>query len=209
MDWWLIILAVVAAALVYGYWEHTKQSRDLSGFFARLAEKHQGQVTRASLLFLPQLRFESNDRRVLVTAMATSGQDSAGTSSSAGPFTFVELQLPIDTARKIQIVRSSSVVDKLLGPIIAGVQVSTGDAKFDAAFRIKGKDKSYAPHFLDEPVRQKLLNSQLQRLDIRVNGQKIVVHMDGYAQSLEEIEELIEISFLLADSISQNRHALI
>ena len=202
MDWWLIILALIAAALAYAYWEHTGQSRNLTKIFTLLAEKHQGEVKRASPLVLPQLRFETNGRRFLVTAMATSGQVVAGTSGYSGPFTFVDLQLPFDTGRKAQIVRASSAGKQLLGLVVPGAQVSTGDAAFDAAFRISGRDKTFAPHLLNETVRQKLLNSHLPRLDIRMAGQKIVVHMDGIAQSLEEIEELIEISVLLADRAS-------
>jgi hypothetical protein len=202
MDWWLIILALIAAALTYGYWEHTSQSRYLTRFFALLAERHQGEVKRASPLVLPQLRFETNGRRFLVTAMATSGTVAAGASGYSGPFTFVDLQLPFDTARETQIVRASGAGDQLLDLVLPGAQVSTGDADFDAAFRISGRDKTFAPLLLDETVRQKLLNSHLPRLDIRVAGQKIAVHMDGIAQSLAELEELIEISALLADRAS-------
>jgi hypothetical protein len=57
MIWWLVIVAVVAAALTYGYWDHTKQSRHLAKLFAVLAAKHRGRVKPANLLALPQLRF--------------------------------------------------------------------------------------------------------------------------------------------------------
>jgi hypothetical protein len=202
MDWWLIILALIAAALAYAYWGHISQSRYLTKIFTLLAERHQGEVKRASPLVLPQLRFETNGRRFLVTAMASSGTVVAGASGYSGPFTFVDLQLPFDTAREAQIVRASGAADQLLDLVLPGAQVSTGDADFDAAFRISGRDKTFAPHILDERVRQKLLKSQLPRLGIRVAGQKIVVHMDGIAQSLAELEELIEISALLADRAS-------
>ena len=43
------IIAVIAAALAYGYWEHTKESRHLSRLFAVLAEKYQGQVKKARI----------------------------------------------------------------------------------------------------------------------------------------------------------------
>jgi hypothetical protein len=131
--------------------------------------------------------------------MATSGHVAAGTSGYTGPFTFIDLQLPFDTARETQIVRSSGVGDQVLDSVLPGEQVSTGDAAFDTAFRIRGRDKAFAQHLLDETVRRKLLNSHLPRLDIRVAGQNIIVHMDGIAQSLVELEELIEISILLAD----------
>ena len=107
-----------------------------------------------------------------------------------------------NTARKTQIVRSSGVGDQLIDSVLPGEQVSTGDEAFDAVFLIRGKDKNFARLLLDETSRQKLLNSRLPRLDIRVDGQKIIVHMDGITQSLAEIEELIEISALLADRAS-------
>jgi hypothetical protein len=37
MTWWLVIGAVVIAALGYGYWDHTKQSRHLARLFAVVA----------------------------------------------------------------------------------------------------------------------------------------------------------------------------
>ncbi len=199
MDWWLIILAIIVAALAYGYREHTSQSRDLAKYFSVLAEKHHGEVRRASLLALPQLRFDTNGRRFLVTAMANSGNTVAGTSGYSGPFTFVDLQLPSDTARETQITRSTGAGDKLLDAILPGEQASTGDPAFDTAYRIIGRDKASAADLLDEAIRRKLVASQLPRLDICIDGRKIVVHMDGIAQSLSELEELIEISIILAD----------
>ena len=37
MTWGLVIGAVIVAALVYGYWEHGKDSRHLAKLFAVLA----------------------------------------------------------------------------------------------------------------------------------------------------------------------------
>ena len=42
MTWGLAIAAVIAAALVYGYWDHTKQSRHLAKLFAEIASKNRG-----------------------------------------------------------------------------------------------------------------------------------------------------------------------
>ncbi len=58
MYWWLAITAFIAAALAYGYWDHVSQSRHLTKLFSQLAERYRGEVKRASLLALPQLRFE-------------------------------------------------------------------------------------------------------------------------------------------------------
>ena len=202
MEWWLAILAFIAAALAYGYWEHTSQSRHLTRLFAVLAERYEGEIKRAGPLVLPQLRFETNGRRFLVAAMATSGQVVAGTSGYTGPFTFVDLQLPNDTEKEIQIVQVSGVGDKILDRVLPGAPVRTGDEVFNAKFRIAGRNRVFALHLLDDAVRQKLIDSSLPRLDTRVAGRKITVHMDGIANSLAELEELIEISVLLADRVS-------
>jgi len=109
MTWWLVIAAVVVAALAYGYWDHTKQSRHLAKLFAALAAKYRGQVKRASLLALPQLRFERDGRAVLVGALATSGQVSAGSSGYSGPFSFVDLELPFDSGQKLRAERATGI----------------------------------------------------------------------------------------------------
>ncbi len=96
MSWWLVIAAFIAAALAYGYWDHTRQSRRLAKFFADLAAKHRGEVKRATLVALPQLRFEMDGRCVLVTAMATSG----ALGRDSGPFMVVDLELPFDTGQR-------------------------------------------------------------------------------------------------------------
>ncbi len=81
MFWWLAITAIIAAALAYGYWDHTSQSRHLTKLFSLFAEKYGGEVKRANFLALPQLRFELDGRSFFVTAMATSGHVVAGSSA--------------------------------------------------------------------------------------------------------------------------------
>ncbi|MDH3596026.1 MAG: hypothetical protein OEM93_14385 [Rhodospirillales bacterium] len=195
MDWWLIIVGVIAAALAYGYWDHTRQSRRLTGIFAVLAARHGGQVKRASLLVLPQLRFESDGRRVLVTAMATSG----ATAKDSAPFTFVDVELPFDTGAELRVERSADPVERLIDTVTPGRPPATGHEAFDQAFRIKGKDRAFAARLLDARVRYELLGSQLPRLACRVDGRKISVDMDGTATAQSEIEELIKIAALLAE----------
>ncbi len=39
MFWWLVIAALVSAALAYGYWDHSHKSRRLAKLFADLAAK--------------------------------------------------------------------------------------------------------------------------------------------------------------------------
>jgi hypothetical protein len=48
----------------------------------------------------------------------------------------------------------------------------------------------------DERTRARLLESRLPNLELRLEGRKLSVHMDGIASSREELEELIEIASL-------------
>ena len=161
MEWWLAITALAAAALGYAYREHTRHRRRLGTLFASIAEERGGRVRPGSLLVLPQLRFEQDDGRYLVTAMANSGAHDG----ARGPFTLVEVEL----------LRA-----------------------FEEAFRIRAGDAPAAFRFLERPVREKLIASRLPRLEVRREGRKLSVHMDGIAASREEIEELIDIASLLA-----------
>ncbi len=195
MYWWLVLTTIIAAALAYGYWDHTNQSRHISRLFAILAAKYRGEVKRASLLALPQLRFELDSRRFLVTAMATSGRDS-------GPFTLVDLDLPFDTGQKVRVRRRdanpATGANRLIDAIAPGRRPATGNMEFDQAFRIEWSDQAFASRILDSRVRQKLLNSRLPRLDARVDGPKISVHFDGIAKSAADLEALIDLAVLLA-----------
>ena len=70
MIWWIIIPAVIAAALAYAYWEHGKQGRRLTRLFAPVAKAHDGNVKAATFLALPQLRFERDGHKYFIGAMA-------------------------------------------------------------------------------------------------------------------------------------------
>jgi hypothetical protein len=204
MYWWLAIALIITAALAYGYWDHTGQSRQLARLFANLAAKYQGEVKKADLLALPQLRFEKDGCHLLVSAMETSGHVVAGTSGYTGPFTFVDLNLPFDTAQKIRVERSDanllSGANRLIEAMTPLKRPKTGHVEFDRAFDIKWEDQAFAFDLLNESVREKLLNSLLPRLDVRVDGNKISVHTDGIAKSEADLQELIEIAVLLADN---------
>ncbi len=203
MDWWLIVTAVVAAALAYAYWDHTNQSRHLGKLFALLATKYRGEVKRASLLVLPQLRFELHGRRFLVTAMVASSHAVTGGSGTSGHFTLVNLDLPFDTGQKVRVRRSdanpTAGVNRFIDAVAPGRRPATGHMEFDQAFRIEWSDQAYASRVLDSPVRQRLLNSRLPRLDVRLDGPNISVHIDGIAESAADLEALIDIAVLLAD----------
>ncbi len=199
MSWWLVIAALIAAALVYGYWDHSRQSRRLAKLFADLAAKHGGEVTRASFVALPQLRFELGARRVLVTAMATGGTPGRG----SGPFMVVKLELPFDTEQKIRIERSDADLtggaNRLIDAVTPGSRPTTGDEAFDEAFRLEWSDPAFASRLLDPHVRRTLLNARLARIDVRLEGPTISAHSDGFATSTAEIEALIDIAVLWAE----------
>ena len=199
MSWWLVIAAFIAAALAYGYWDHTQRSRRLAKLFADLAAKHGGEVTRASLVALPQLRFELGARRVLVTAMATSGTPGRG----SGPFMVVKLELPFDTGQKIRIERSDADLtggaNRLIDAVTPGSRPTTGDEAFDEAFRLEWSDPAFASRLLDPHGRRTLLNARLARIDVRLEGPTISAHSDGFATSTAEIETLIDIAVLWAE----------
>ncbi len=195
MEWWLIIAGLIAAALAFGYWDHTRQSRCLGGILAALAHKHSGQVQRGGLLVLPQLRFERDDQRFLVSAMANAG----ATAKERAPFTFVEVELPIDTGAKLRVERGPDIGERLVDAVTPGKPPTSGHEAFDRAFRIKGKDPSLALRLLDARARHELLGADLPRLTCRVDGHRISVDMDGYATTQTEIEALIRIATLLAE----------
>jgi hypothetical protein len=167
--------------------------------FADLAARHGGEVTRASLVALPQLRFELDARRVLVTAMATSGTPGRG----SGPFMVVNLELPFDTGQKIRIERSDADLtggaNRLIDALTPGSRPTTGDRVFDEAFRLEWSDPAFASRLLDPQVRRTLLNARLARIDVRLEGPTISVHSDGFATSTAEIEALIDIAVLWAE----------
>ena len=203
MTWGLIIGAAIVAALVYGYWDHGKQSRHLAKLFAVLAAKYGGQVKRASFLALPQLRFERDSCRVLVGAMATSGQVAAGSSGYSGPFTFVDLELPFDSGQKIRAERATGLdhhAGRLVDSVVPGLYPKTGHAAFDDAFRIAGGDPAVAVRLFGPELRERLLASRLPRLRVRVVGSKVGVHSDGIAGTPGDLEEMIEIAAGLAEN---------
>lgn len=203
MTWGLIIAALIVAALGYGYWEHGKHSRHLAKLFAALATKYRGQVKRASFLALPQLRFERDGRRVLVGALATAGQVSAGSSGYSGPFTFVDLELPVDSDQEIRAERATGIdhhAGRLVDSVVPGLYPKTGHDAFDDAFRIAGNDPAFANRLFGPELRERLLASRLPRLQVRVVGAKVGVHIDGIADTRDDLEEMIEIAVSLAEN---------
>jgi hypothetical protein len=187
MTWGLIIGAVIVAALVSGYRVHTRDSRHLAGLFAVLAAEYEGELKPATFTALPQLRFERDGRRVLVTAMASSGAQTGDN----GPFTVVELVLPFDSGGKVRARRRT-------GGWLAG-QAETGHDSFDAAFRIEWSDPALGARILDPNVRWAMLQPALPPIDVRLVGDKVTVLADGVARSKADLDAMIAIANLVAD----------
>jgi hypothetical protein len=160
-------------------------------------------VRRASLLALPQLRIKRDGRAVLVGALATSGHASAGSSGHSGPFTFVDLELPYDSGQKLRAERAAGIdhhAGRLVDAVVPDLYPKTGHEAFDEAFRIAGDDPAFAIRLFGPEVRERLLASRLPRLEVRVAGRKIGVHIDGIAKSQGELQEMIEIAVNMADN---------
>ena len=206
--WWSVIIAVVVGALVYAFWEHRTQSRHLTGLFERLALSHGGEVRAATTLALPQLSFERDGRHYLIGAMATAGSHVAGSASqpgASGPFTFAELVMPVDTGRKLTVLRTDAIdrgAARLLRRASGSRLVTSGEESFDKAFGIKSTDAPFAHQVVDAALRQRLLDTPHQRLEVVLDGAKITVRVGDYAKSAEDLDEMIEIASSLADNCS-------
>jgi hypothetical protein len=201
MLWWMIIIAVIAAALAYGFWDHLRQSRRLAGLFAPLAVEFGGSLVKPSLLAFPQLRFEVDSGRAHLGAMANSG----AIGPVRGPFTFVELTLAGDTGQDLVAERGKSVqrlAGHLVGRVVprgrARARIKTGHAEFDEAFWLDGSDHQFASGLFDRGLRQKLLGTRLPGLEIRLRGDRISAHCDGIVERRRDLEALIDIAVDLA-----------
>ncbi len=204
MPWWLILIIAIAMVLAYAAWDHRKESRHLAEIFAPLAEKHRGVVTAGRLLALPQLRFTLDQRPFLATAMANSG----AIGKVRGPFTFVEVALATDSGQEILIARSSPLgraAKPLAVAVAPGSRWCSGDPAFDEAFSIKGGDAAFLAHFLGREPRQRLLDSRLPGLELRVQGSRISAHCEGIAETPARVEELTALCRLAASNSPTER----
>lgn len=206
MIWWIIIPAVVVAALAYAYWEHRKQSERLIALFTPVAEARGGSVKPATLIALPQLRFEHAGRNYFVGAMANAGNRVSGSASRpgfTGAFTFANVEIEHDTDRDLNILRTDRLdraALRLINSVSKTDLVTTGDNTFDGAFRIKSNDQAFVNRILGPELRQMLLNSPQQRLEVALRGTKLSVHIDDYVKSAVQLDEMIGIVTLLAEN---------
>ena len=186
MEWWLIIGAVVIVALVFAYREHGQESRRLGKLFKLLAAKHRGQVKRGSFLLLPQLRFETDHGAYWLGTLANSGSHGDPQGGGNGPFTFLILQMPKDSGRQFSLRRKAGQADAAV--------------TLEEAYRIKGTGAEELIRFLPPRLARKLLESRLSGLELRLEGAEITLHSEGYAQSKEALDEMIELAGLLAEA---------
>jgi hypothetical protein len=210
MIWWIIIPAVIVTALAYAHWEHGKVGRQLADLFAPHASANSGSVKAGTLLALPQLRFVREGRAYFVGAMSSGGPLVSGTASRPGingPFTFANIELPFDTGQTIRIQRSDKL-DRGISRTLASITLEpgpvTGDDEFDGMYQIKIGEQEFVERVLDAPLRQVLKRSTQQRLEVALAGAKISVHIDGYATSAAELDEMIDIVTQLADNCASS-----
>ena len=125
---------------------------------------------------LPQLRFERDGGRYLVTAMANSGAHDG----ARGPFTLVDVEMPSDSGQEIRVERRT--VGRPADPSAPGTVPIEELRAFGDAFRVRAGGAQATARLLEAPVREKLTASRLPRLEARVEGQKVSVRMDGIAR---------------------------
>ena len=195
----LTIGVIIAAALVHGYCEHTRESRQLDGVFKGFARVHGGRVTRRKFFALPKFRFEWSGRNAWIGAMANAG----ATAPDQGPFTYLDLELPRDTGQHLRIERADTSVlgyaSHVADMVTGANNPATGDDRFDKAFRITSPDHAFAAQVLDADIREKLLASPVPQLDLQVAGPTVSIHREGIASSQTELEEMVAVAALVAE----------
>lgn len=216
MDWkyWLLALLVIAVMVYFtyedfGFWPslgffslvnvaafylYRQDSSGLTAIMVPLATRYGGTLKPASLMNLPQLHFEAEGRLYAVHAMPTPGPNAL-----PGPFTFVRLILPFDSACQAEVKRAPALVRRAVAEVAPEWQATTGDPAFDRTFRLEGRDQTKLADLLNDKLRVRLIASQLPALHLRLAGNEITVFMDGLSKSSTEIEEMITLAGALAD----------
>ncbi|NNE84326.1 MAG: hypothetical protein HKN28_10180 [Alphaproteobacteria bacterium] len=195
---------MVLAALAYAFWDHRKQSNRLVTLFTPIAEAYGGSVKPATLLALPQLRFDHEGRNYFIGAMANAGNRVSGSASRpgfTGAFSFANVEIERDTGQDLNILRTDRLdraAIRVIGSVSKTSLSTSGDSAFDSAFRIKSKDQAFVNHIVSPELRQMLLNSPQQRLEVNLKGSTISVHIDDYVKSAAQLDEMIGIVTLLA-----------
>ena len=79
-------------------------------------------------------------------------------------------------------------------------EVTTPDIWLTARLTAQISDRAFAHHVLNSSLRQKLLNSSHQHLEVFLTSAKINVHIDGYVDPTAKLYEMIEIAAMLANN---------
>ncbi len=216
--WWLLAIPVVALlvffthedlgfwpslaffslAMLAGFYLYGQDSRRLTAVLKPLARRYGGSLSAATILSYPQLRFEAGGRPIAVHFMPNGGAN-----GPPGPFTAVALTLPFDSSIESSAVLSPALVRGAVAALAPDWQATTGDAAFDQAFRLGGKDQAAMAALLDEALRRQLLASSLPKLRVNLRGAEIGIHMDGLAKTTAEIEEMVGLAQEVANRCSQ------
>jgi hypothetical protein len=214
--WWLFVPPVITVMVyitydAFGLWLslgffslvipaafylYRQDSRGLTAIMKPLATQYSGTLGAATLMNFPQLHFEAEGRRYSVQAMPT-----AGPTSLPGPFTFVQLILPFDSACQCEVRRTPALVRGVVATLAPERQATTADPAFDKAFRLAGSDQAIMADLLNSDLRALLMASQLAALRLRLAGNEIYVFIDGLPKTSAEIEEMINLACALADRL--------
>ena len=176
------------------FYLYRQDSYGLIEVMTPLAARYGGTLKPATLMSFPQLRFEQKGRLYSVQAMPN-----AGSAALPGPFTFVQLVLPFDSACKADVKRKPALVRGALTAIALDWQATTGDSAFDNAFRFEGQDQKMLAERLNRELRARLIASALPGLHLRIAGKEIHVFVEGLVKTSSEIEEMIDLAGALAD----------
>jgi len=125
-----------------------------------------------------------------------------------GPFSFVEVTLATDSGQEILIARSSPLgraAKSLAVAVAPGSRWCSGDPAFDEAFSIKGGDASFLAHILGREPRERLLDSRLPGLELRVQGSRISAYCEGIAETPAQVEEMTALCRLAASNSPTER----
>jgi len=216
MRWiWLLLVLLVVAVMIYltyddfglwpslgffslvisaAYYLYRQDSRSLSAIMQPLATQYGGALSPATMMSFPRLHFEIEGRSYSVQAMPT-----AGPRALPGPFTSVHVLLPFDSALRCEVKRKPALVRRAVASLAPEWQATTGDAAFDKAFRLAGRDQAIMAKLLSADLRARLLASQLMALHLRLADNEINVFIDGLAKKSDEIEEMISLANALVD----------
>lgn len=181
---------VISAA----YYFYRQDIRSLNAIMQPVATRYRGTLSPATMTRFPRLHFKIKDRFYSVHALPT-----AGANALPGPFTSVRVTLPFDSALHCEVKRKPALVRGVIASLAPEWQATTGNAAFDKAFRLGGRDQTIMANLLNDDLRARLLSSQLLALHLRLADNIVNVFIDGLPKKSSEIEEMISLATALSD----------